>query len=344
MGTGTKHSAAILGCAGHSLKIAERRLFRDADPLGFILFARNVKSPEQVRALIADLRDCVGRAGAPVLIDQEGGRVARLRPPFWRAAPEAAQIGALYDADPEAGCEAARLNGRLLAQDLENLGINVDCAPVLDLQFPGAHQIIGDRSFGASVETVTALGRSTCEGLLAGGVLPVIKHVPGHGRAMLDSHEALPVVDASRGELQESDFRPFQALSDMPIAMTAHVVYGAIDAEWPATTSATVVREIIRGFIGFDGLLISDDLSMKALSGSLKVRTAAARDAGCDVALHCNGEIEEMTMVLEACGPLSEEASARMTRAFDHLGAIKPLGDGEARFEELMAREPLRGG
>ena len=344
MGTGTKHSAAILGCAGHSLKIAERRLFRDADPLGFILFARNVKSPEQVRALIADLRDCVGRAGAPVLIDQEGGRVARLRPPFWRAAPEAAQIGALYDADPEAGCEAARLNGRLLAQDLENLGINVDCAPVLDLQFPGAHQIIGDRSFGASVETVTALGRSTCEGLLAGGVLPVIKHVPGHGRAMLDSHEALPVVDASRGELQESDFRPFQALSDMPIAMTAHVVYGAIDAEWPATTSATVVREIIRGFIGFDGLLISDDLSMKALSGSLKVRTAAARDAGCDVALHCNGEIEEMTMVLEACGPLSEEASARMARALDLLVAIEPLGDAEARFEELMAREPLRGG
>ena len=344
MGTETKHSAAILGCAGLSLTDEERQLFRDADPLGFILFARNVKSPEQVRALIADLRDCVGRGGAPVLIDQEGGRVARLRPPFWRAAPEATRIGALYDTDPEAGCEAARLNGRLLAQDLENLGINVDCAPVLDLQFSGAHQIIGDRSFGAGVETVAALGRSTCEGLLAGGVVPVIKHVPGHGRAMLDSHEALPVVDASRGELQESDFQPFRALSDMPIAMTAHVVYGAIDAERPATTSAKIVREIIRGFIGFDGLLISDDLSMKALSGNLKMRTAAARDAGCDVALHCNGEIEEMTMVLEACGPLSEEASARMARALDLLVAIEPLGDGEARFEELMAREPLRGG
>lgn len=338
------HSAAILGCAGPVLTDAERGLFQDADPLGFILFARNVETSDQLRALIDDLRDCVGRTDAPVLIDQEGGRVARLRSPDWRAAPTSARIGALYRTDPDSGREAAWLNGRLLAHDLAELGINVDCAPVLDLLFEGAHEIIGDRAFGEEIEPVVVLGRATCEGLLAGGVLPIVKHVPGHGRATLDSHEALPVVDVSRNILQEADFRPFQALSDMPIAMTAHVVYSAIDPEAPATTSATVVREIIRGHIGFDGLLVSDDLSMKALFGDLKTRTAAARGAGCDVALHCNGDFEEMTAVLKACGRLSDQASVRMARAFERLGAIEPLGDGLARFDELMAMELPRGG
>lgn len=332
----TTHSAAIFGCAGHSLTDAEIGFFRDADPLGFILFSRNIAAPDQVRRLVDELRGCVGRADAPVLIDQEGGRVARLPSPPWRTAPAAAEIGALYGADPAAACEAARLNARLLAQDLFDLGINVDCLPVLDLQFPGAHQIIGDRSFGGETEIVAALGRASCEGLIAGGVLPVVKHVPGHGRAMLDSHEALPVVDTSCAALEQTDFQPFRMLADMPVAMTAHVVYSAIDETAPATTSPVVIRDIVRGFIGFDGLLLSDDLSMKALSGSLQQRTAAALSAGCDVALHCNGELEEMNAVLEACGRLTEPASARVTRALQCLGAIEPLGDAEARFDALM--------
>jgi len=338
------HSAAIVGCAGPVLTDAERGLFRDTDPLGFILFARNVETPNQLRALIDDLRDCGGRNDAPVLIDQEGGRVARLRPPDWRAAPTSARIGALYRNDPDAGREAAWLNGRLLAHDLSGLGINVDCAPVLDLLFDGAHEIIGDRAFGEEIEPVVMLGRATCEGLMAGGVLPVVKHMPGHGRATLDSHEALPVVDVSRDVLQKTDFRPFLALSDMPIAMTAHVVYSAIDPEGPATTSATVIREIIRGHIGFDGLLVSDDLSMKALSGDLETRTSAALGAGCDAALHCNGDFEEMAAVLKACGRMSDQASARMSRAFERLGATELLGDALARFDDLMVRELQSGG
>lgn len=333
----TTHSAAIFGCAGHSLTDAEKGFFREAGPLGFILFARNIAAADQVRRLVDELRGCVGRADAPVLIDQEGGRVARLPSPPWRAAPAAAAIGAIYGTDPAAACEAARLNARLLAQDLFDLGINVDCLPVLDLQFPGAHQIIGDRSFGGDTDIVAALGRASCEGLLAGGVLPVVKHIPGHGRATLDSHEALPVVDTPRPALEQTDFQPFRALADMPVAMTAHVVYSAIDDTAPATTSPAVIRDIVRGFIGFDGLLLSDDLSMKALSGSLQERTAAALSAGCDVALHCNGDLGEMTMVLEACGRLTERASERVAQALSCLGEVAPLGDAKARFEALLA-------
>ncbi len=340
MADSSTHSAAILGCAGLSPTEAERRLFRDADPLGFILFARNVDTPDQLRGLVGDLRDCVGRADAPVLIDQEGGRVARLPAPSWRAAPESARIGALYDCDPDAGREAAWLNGRLLAHDLSGLGINVDCAPVLDLRFCGAHRIIGDRSFGATAGAVSALGRATCEGLLAGGVLPVVKHMPGHGRATLDSHDALPVVDVAREALEETDFRPFRELADMPIAMTAHVVYSAIDPVAPATTSQTVIGEIVRGYIGFDGLLVSDDLSMKALTGDLGTRTEAALRAGCDVALHCNGEYDEMMAVLEVCGTLSDSASARVARAMAGLGTSGPAADAETRFAALFEREP----
>ena len=339
-----KHSAAILGCAGLSLSSDEKRLFEEADPLGFILFARNVESADQVRNLVAELRDCVGRGDAPVLIDQEGGRVARLPSPPWRTAPPALQIGALYETDPKAACEAARLNGRLLAHDLFGLGINVDCVPVLDLLFPETHGIIGDRSFGRDPEAVAALGRATCEGLLAGGVLPVIKHIPGHGRATLDSHEALPVVDVSRDKLETSDFRPFQMLADMPMAMTAHVVYSAIDGNAPATTSSTVIAETIRGHIGFDGLLMSDDLSMKALSGDMTVRTKAALDAGCDIALHCNGDVAEMTAVLGACGPLSGAATERVSRAMSQLGDAEPVGDAASRFAALLSPGAANGG
>ena len=342
MAGNSEHSAVVFGCEGLSLRDNERRFFQDCDPLGFILFARNIETPDQVRKLVDDLRGCVGRADALVLIDQEGGRVARLQAPTWRKAPAAGRIGSLYEADPDAGLEAARLNGRLLAADLEPLGINVDCAPVLDLLFPETHAIIGDRSFGASPKAVTPLARALSEGLLAGGILPVIKHIPGHGRATLDSHEALPVVETLRGELDKTDFAPFRDLADMPMAMTAHVVYSAIDAAAPATTSPAVIDEIIRGFIGFDGLLFSDDLSMQALEGGLGDRAQAARKAGCDVMLHCNGVLDEMVAVAKHCGRLTSAASRRLKRAMDCLRPVEPYEDAASRFAVLMEREPTR--
>lgn len=312
-------SAAIFGCGGTRLAAEERAFFRSAAPLGFILFARNVESPEQVRGLTDELRDCVGRADAPVLIDQEGGRVARLRPPHWRAAPAAARLGALALHDRAAGIEAARLNGRLLAAELHALGITVDCVPVLDLRIPGAHAVIGDRAFGADPDLVAALGRATAQGLLAGGVLPVIKHIPGHGRAEADSHLALPVVKASRAELEASDFRPFRALADMPWAMAAHVLYSAIDPDRPASISSVVVTEIIRGSIGFDGVLICDDLSMAALTGDLGTRARAVFGAGCDIVLHCNGNLDEMRAVAAETPALAGESAGRVARAAARL-------------------------
>lgn len=342
MAGSSEHSAVVFGCEGLSLRDDERQFFRDCDPLGFILFARNIESPDQVRKLVDDLRDCVGRADALVLIDQEGGRVARLQAPTWRKAPAAGRIGSLYEADPDAGLEAAHLNGRLLAADLAPLGINVDCAPVLDLLLPETHAIIGDRSFGASPKVVTPLARALSEGLLAGGVLPVIKHIPGHGRATLDSHKDLPVVDTPRGELEKTDFAPFRDLADMPMAMTAHVVYSAIDAAAPATTSPTVIRDIIRGFIGFEGLLISDDLSMEALRGGLADRAQAARDAGCDVMLHCNGVYDEMAAVAKSCGRLTNAALVRLARAMERLQPSVPDDEAAERFAALMEREPSR--
>ncbi len=310
------HSRAVIfGVCGPDLSDDERRFFADADPLGFILFSRNCVSPDQVRALVCDLREAVGRAGAPVLIDQEGGRVARLGPPHWRAAPAAARFAEIAGADPSQAAEAAWLNARLLAAELADLGIDVDCAPVLDIPQPGAHKVIGDRAFGGIPEQVARLGRATCEGLLAGGVLPVIKHLPGHGRATADSHIDLPVVDAAREELAKVDFAPFRALNTMPWAMTAHVVYTALDPTAPATTSSVVIEQVIRGAIGFDGVLISDDLCMKALEGSPDRRAKAALTAGCDIALHCNGELAEMEAVAAACPPLSSAARARLSRA-----------------------------
>jgi beta-N-acetylhexosaminidase len=318
--------AVIFGVSGDSLSADERRLFADADPLGFILFSRNCIAPEQVRALVCDLRNAVGRADAPVLIDQEGGRVARLGPPHWRAAPAAARFAALADVDESRAVEAAWLNARVLAAELTDLGIDVDCAPVLDVPQPGAHRVIGNRAFGESPERVAMLGRATCAGLLAGGVLPVIKHLPGHGRATADSHAELPVVDAGREELERVDFAPFRALNAMPWAMTAHVVYKALDPAAPATTSAVVIEDAIRGTIGFDGVLISDDLCMNALAGPPEDRARAALAAGCDIALHCNGVLAEMEAVAAACPPLAPATRDRLSRAAAMRGEQETFG------------------
>ncbi len=336
--------AVIFGCHGPELGDDERRLFAVADPLGFILFERNCHAPQQLRGLVHALRDAVGRADAPVLIDQEGGRVCRLKPPGWRAPPPARRFGELAAHDGDAGREAARLNARLTAAELAGLGISVDCAPVLDIPAPGGHEIIGDRAYGQDAETVAALGAEVCRGLLAGGVLPVIKHMPGHGRARCDSHRELPTVDTAREQLAALDFRPFRALNVMPWGMTAHVLYADIDPDLPATVSKRVIDGVIRDEIGFDGLLLSDDLCMKALSGSLAERTSAALDAGCDVALHCSGDIAEMERVAAATPALSDAALARIARGeATRRAACEPAAaDMAARYDALMA--PAAGG
>lgn len=307
--------AVILGCAGPALEPAERRFFAEADPLGFILFARNVESPEQLRALTDELRAAVGRDDVPILVDQEGGRVARLGAPHWRAAPAAAAFGHLAARRPGDARRATWLNARLMAADLAAAGITVDCAPVLDLRWPGAHDVIGDRAFAGDPVVVANLGRAMCEGLLAGGVLPVIKHLPGHGRARVDSHAALPVVDAPWQALAATDLRAFAELSDAPWGMTAHVVYSAVDDARPATLSPRVISEVIREEIGFDGVLVSDDLSMRALTGGLRARAEAAMAAGCDLVVHCNGDLREMGAVTEGAGAVGEVAAARLRRA-----------------------------
>ena len=304
--------AVILGCAGPEVSEQEKRFFAEVDPLGFILFARNCRTPGQVRTLVADLRASVERDEAPVLIDQEGGRVARLGPPHWRTPPAGCKFGEHYDRDAAMAVEAARVNSQLIAAELVGLGIDVDCLPVLDVPRPGADPVIGDRAYHTDQDIVAALGRAAAEGLLAGGVLPVIKHIPGHGRASVDSHEALPVVNTSLGELDETDFEPFRALADMPWAMTAHVVYSKIDGDAPATMSPHILTEIIRHRIGFEGLLVSDDLSMQALRGSMTDRAAGALAAGCDVALHCNGDMAEMEAVAAGSEPLTDTALARL--------------------------------
>ncbi len=324
--------ACILGCSGPALTAEERALYRDVRPWGFILFARNIESPDQVRALTAALRETVGRPDAPILIDQEGGRVARLRPPHWRRYPPGRAYGTLAGNDPLVRREITRLGARLIAHDLSELGINVDCVPVLDVPAPGAHDIIGDRAYGESVADVAMLGRAAAEGLIAGGVLPVIKHIPGHGRALADSHQALPVVEASYVDLDTRDFEPFRMLSDMPMGMTAHVVYTAIDRKHPATTSRRAVRGVIREAIGFDGLLMTDDLSMKALSGDFEARSRAALAAGCDVVLHCNGDMDEMKGVARAMKPLSGKAKRRAEAALARLARLpEPFDAAEGR-------------
>jgi len=308
--------AFIAGCAGLTLSPDERAFLRDGDPWGLILFKRNVKDRVQLQALTQDFRDCVGRADAPALIDQEGGRVQRMGPPEWLAYPAAGRIGAL----PTGQEAAARLVGRLIAHDLNEVGITIDCAPVLDVAEPGTHAVIGARAWSDDPGKVAALGRAFAEGLFAGGVVPVVKHMPGHGRARADSHHELPVVEAAR-EALERDFAPFRALKDLPMAMTAHVVYRAIDPDRPATASRKIVEEVMRGAIGFQGLIMSDDLSMNALRGPFEERAAALFEAGLDVALHCNGSLDEARAVASASPPL---AGASLLRAEAALAAIRP--------------------
>ncbi|CAN7245145.1 beta-N-acetylhexosaminidase [Brevundimonas sp. LjRoot202] len=331
-------SAAIYGCSGHRLTAAEKAFFAEVRPWGFILFRRNVDSPDQLRALTDEMRDCLGDAAAPVLIDQEGGRVQRMGPPHWpKYPPGDAFLKATND--PLAARELVRLGARLMAHDLKSVGINVDCAPVLDVPVPGAHDIIGDRAYGRDPATVTMLGRAAAEGLLAGGVLPVVKHAPGHGRAFADSHHDLPVVHADLKTLDGWDFAPFRALSDMPLAMTAHVVFDAVDPKRPATTSRKAVR-LMREHLGFSGLIMTDDLSMKALSGSLRERTEASLKAGCDVVLHCNGDLKEMRQVAEGAGKLkgrtAKRAEAALTRIVRDPEPLDPM-EARDRFDALMA-------
>ncbi len=305
----------IFGLSGPSLGDEERRFFTQSNPLGFILFARNCEQPGQVRALVDALRETLGRDSAPVLIDQEGGRVARLGPPHWRRAPPAAPFGALAERDLGRAEQAARLNAGIIAGELSALGIDVDCAPVLDVPIAGSHDIIGERAFSADADLVAKLGRASVDGFLDAGILPVVKHIPGHGRAGVDSHRDLPVVKTPLDELRRTDFVPFAALADAPWAMTAHVVFSAIDPSRPASVSAKMIKTVIRGEIGFDGVLVSDDLGMEALSGDFADRAAATLAAGCDVALHCSGGMDEMRAVAAAVGELGDATLARLERA-----------------------------
>ncbi len=332
-------TAAVVGVAGLELSPEEQSLLRETRPLGFILFARNCRDGDQIRHLVQCLRDSLQDAAAPVFIDQEGGRVTRLKPPTWPAITAAGPIGALAKEGLAQAREAAWLQARLIAADLEPLGITVNCAPCLDLHLPGQTTAIGDRAYAEDPVLVASLGKTAIEGFIAGGVLPVIKHMPGHGRAVVDSHLELPRVAASLSELRAADWRPFGTLADhTPFGMTAHIQFSALDKTRPATQSATIIQEVIRGEIGFKGALLSDDLSMEALGGSLGERAAAAMAAGCDLALHCNGDFEEMRQVLAAAGPLSGEALDRVRQALAWPASAKPFdaADGRARLEALL--------
>jgi len=330
--------AFITGLAGTELSPDERDFLREVDPWGLILFKRNISTPEQVTELVSTFRSVLGR-DAPVLVDQEGGRVQRLGPPHWPVYPPGALYGRLYERDAAAGLSAARLGGRLIAHDLRLLGIDVDCLPLADVPVEGHDPVIGDRAYGERPDKVSAIAGAVARGLINGGVLPVLKHLPGHGRATADSHQALPVVSADRATLEATDFAAFRPLASLPLGMTAHVVFSAIDPTHPATTSATMVREVIRGFCGFRGLLMSDDVSMGALSGSIAERSRAAIAAGCDVVLHCNGKIEEMR---EVAGAVPKLAGAAAVRAENALAKRSKPGEFDAEagrriFDELLA-------
>ena len=341
-------AAFICGLADRTLSGDECRFLSETRPAGIILFTSNLESLEQISRLVSDARSAIGSDDTLVLIDQEGGRVQRLRPPLGRALPSAAAYAALYAENAEVACQHAYLAARLLADELKDIGIDTDCAPVLDLPVAGAHEIIGDRAYGQTVEQVVALGRAVAEGFIAGGVLPVIKHIPGHGRATADSHHALPVVTASRSELEATDFATFRALANMPAAMSAHVVFSSIDDANPASTSAKITADIIRGDIGFDGLLMSDDLGMKALSGPMQKRAEAVIRAGSDIALHCNGDFEEMQAVAAGVPALSGNALrrfetavyvTRFTKPYDREAAELALADALTRH--TAARESV---
>jgi len=326
--------AFITGISGLELTDSERDFMRAERPWGFILFKRNVDTPAQVARLVGELRETVGEPDAPVLIDQEGGRVQRLAPPHWPVYPPGAVFGSLYDREPALGLKAARLSSRLIAADLADLGISVDCLPLADVPVAGADNVIGNRAYGTGPAKVAAIARAVTEGLEQGGVLPVLKHIPGHGRATADSHFRLPTVDTPRSELERTDFAAFAPLADLPMAMTAHVVFSALDPAQPATTSATIIEQVIRGCIGFQGLLMSEDVSMNALAGSIAERTRAIVAAGCDMVLHCNGKLDEMREVASQTPELAGKAHERAIRAL--AARKKPLP-----FDRVAARAEL---
>ena len=326
----------VTGCSALELTGDERAFFQEARPCGLILFQRNCDSPDQLRRLADAAREAVGDPAFLVLVDQEGGRVRRLRPPAWRDYPSASAFGKLYAEDRETGLEAVRLAAQRVAGDLRAAGITVNCTPVLDIPVDGAHEIVGDRAYGNDPGTVIALGRACAEGYLAGGVVPVIKHIPGHGRAGADSHESLPVIDTPLKQLEESDFVPFTALNTMPAAMTAHVLLTAIDQKRPVSISTRIIGEVIRGLIGFDGLLFSDDLGMKALDGTLGRRAHDVIEAGCDIALHCSGSLGEMHEVADVVPDLGGRGLERFKAAFELTQHREPLDSDRA--DELLER------
>jgi beta-N-acetylhexosaminidase len=337
--------AFIVGVSGFVLTNEERAFLREQQPWGFILFKRNIDTPAQATDLVREFRATVGRDDAPVLIDQEGGRVQRLGPPHWPSYPPGAVFGTLYDRDRAAGLEAARLSSRLIAADLTDLGITVDCLPLADVPVAGADGVIGNRAYGTEPDKVAAIARAVTEGLDQGGVLPVLKHIPGHGRATADSHAALPTVDTPAAELARTDFAAFEPLADLPMAMTAHVVFSAFDAAKPATTSATMIEQVIRGAIGFQGLLMSDDVSMNALEGSIAERTRAIVAAGCDMVLHCNGKMDEMRQVAAETPVLAGDALVRADRALASRKVPQPFDRvaGRKALDELIGRAGVAG-
>lgn len=325
--------AFITGISGLGITDEEREFLRQTRPWGFILFKRNVDNPAQVAGVVGELRRIIDAPDAPVLIDQEGGRVQRLGPPHWPVYPRGAVFSALYDIDSQLGLTAARLSARLIAADLADLGITVDCLPLADVPVAGADAVIGDRAYGNEPAKVAAIARAVTEGLERGSVLPVLKHIPGHGRATADSHFRLPTVDTSREELERTDFAAFQPLADLPMAMTAHVVFSALDPAKPATTSATIIDQVIRGRIGFQGLLMSDDVSMNALEGTIADRTRSSIAAGCDVVLHCNGKLDEMRQVAAEVPELSGKALERAEAALAARKPAQPFDRTAARAE-----------
>jgi beta-N-acetylhexosaminidase len=326
--------AFITGISGLELTAEEREFIRSMRPWGFILFKRNIETPAQVIALVRELRAAIGNHDAPVLIDQEGGRVQRMGPPHWPLYPPGAVFAALYDIDPALGLSAARLSARLIAADLTEVGVTVDCLPLADVPVPGADAVIGNRAYGTEPVKVAAIARAVTEGLEQGGILPVLKHIPGHGRATADTHFRLPEVDTPKAELERTDFAAFQPLADLPMAMTAHVVFSALDPVHPATTSATIIEQVIRGVIGFQGLLMSDDVSMNALAGSIVERTRAIFAAGCDIVLHCNGKLDEMR---EVAAETPELAGLALERAGQALASRK----APQAFDQVAARAEL---
>lgn len=330
--------AIVFGCGGRTLSPEERRFFEAERPFGFILFKRNIDEPDQVRDLVAALRDAVGRPDAPVLIDQEGGRVARLGPPHWPKLPPARVIGQLAELDMVTGRRAARAQGRAIGAMLGDLGINVACAPVADLLLPETHAVIGDRAFSAGASLVGALAMEEAEGLRDAGVMPIIKHIPGHGRATADSHLTLPRIDADRETLQASDFTAFQLAASVPWAMVAHCVYAAFDPARPGSTSPVVIAEVVRNQIGYRGVLIADDINMKALKGSVAENAASTLAAGCDLTLHCSGDLREMEDIARAVPPLSAGTTLRLRDANSWLDQGRQGFDPKAEFALL---EPL---